>query len=306
MTGILIKAFSFIIIIALGYTLKKIGFFKENEIKLISKIVLNITLPAAIINNFANFEMEFTLIFVVFIGIIGNVATSFIGYISARKKSNETCFFRIINLSGYNIGCFTMPYVQSFLGSFSVIVTCIFDIGNGIMCSGGTEAIVSGLLSKEKSNDLKSKVKKFFSALPVDACIIMLILSIFKIKLPEIVTSVCSITSNANAFLSMLMLGTMFEIQIQKNKVKELSFILLTRYGISAILSAGIYFLAPFSLEIRQVLSIVLFAPIAAMAPVYTERNNGDYELASLINSISIFISLIVMTTLILIMGLYK
>jgi len=235
---------------------------------------------------------------------LGNIITSVVGYLSSVKKDKIDCFFRVINLSGYNIGCFTMPYIQSFLGSFSVIMTSIFDIGNGIMCSGGTEAILSGILSNDKTSKIGKIFKNIIKSIPVDACILMLILSLIKLSLPKIVISCCSIIANANAFLSMLMLGTMFEIKIKKGKIKEFLFILFTRYGISAALFFVIYFFMPFSIEIRQVLSIVVFAPIASMAPVYTQRNNGDYELSSLINSVSIFISLAIMTFMIIVMGL--
>jgi len=176
--NILIKAFSFILIILLGYILKQIGFVNQNEQKLISKIVLNITLPAAIINNFVGFEMKISLLFIVFFGILGNIITSVVGYLSSIKKNKTDCFFRVINLSGYNIGCFTMPYIQSFLGSFSVIITSIFDIGNGIMCSGGTEAILSGILSNDKTSKIGKIFKNIIKSVPVDACILMLVLSV--------------------------------------------------------------------------------------------------------------------------------
>ena len=54
--------------------------------------------------------------------------------------------FYVFNLAGYNIGCFTLPFAQSFLGPFAVVATCMFDVGNSIMCTGGTYALTSGLV----------------------------------------------------------------------------------------------------------------------------------------------------------------
>lgn len=45
--------------------------------------------------------------------------------------------FGILNLSGYNIGNFTMPFVQSFLGPIGVITTSVYDVGNAFVCLGG-------------------------------------------------------------------------------------------------------------------------------------------------------------------------
>lgn len=49
MKEVLIKSLGFIIIMALGYILKKRGFFKKEDGLFLSKIVMNITLPAALI-----------------------------------------------------------------------------------------------------------------------------------------------------------------------------------------------------------------------------------------------------------------
>jgi predicted permease len=58
MEQVLTKALAFVAVIALGYFLKKRGFFKPHDYELIAKIVLNITLPCAVITSFAAFKMD--------------------------------------------------------------------------------------------------------------------------------------------------------------------------------------------------------------------------------------------------------
>ena len=53
MLEILTRAGCFVAIIILGYFLKKIGFFKESDFTILSRITLRITLPAAIITKHA-------------------------------------------------------------------------------------------------------------------------------------------------------------------------------------------------------------------------------------------------------------
>ena len=53
MLDILVRAGSFVAVIVLGYVLKRMGFFKESDFTLLSKITIRITLSAAIICNFA-------------------------------------------------------------------------------------------------------------------------------------------------------------------------------------------------------------------------------------------------------------
>ena len=45
MLNILIRACSFIAIIAMGYLLRRIGFFKKEDFGVLAKVTLRITLP---------------------------------------------------------------------------------------------------------------------------------------------------------------------------------------------------------------------------------------------------------------------
>ena len=62
MAEILIKAASFVAIIFMGYLLRKRGFFKEEDFHVLSKIVLKITLPAAIVSNFTGADVKANVI----------------------------------------------------------------------------------------------------------------------------------------------------------------------------------------------------------------------------------------------------
>ena len=73
MTEILIKACSFLLIIAGGYGLKRMHFFSASDYRLISKIVLNLTLPCAVITSFASgFQRDTSLYYIVAIGLAAN------------------------------------------------------------------------------------------------------------------------------------------------------------------------------------------------------------------------------------------
>ncbi|MCI8838493.1 MAG: AEC family transporter, partial [Hungatella sp.] len=58
MAVVMTKAFAFVTIIVMGYTLKRGGFFHGQDFFLLSKMVLKITLPAAIVSNFSKISMD--------------------------------------------------------------------------------------------------------------------------------------------------------------------------------------------------------------------------------------------------------
>ena len=65
---------------------------------------------------------------------------------------------------------------------------------------------------------------------------------------------------------------------------------LCIRLAVALILAAGILALAPFSLEMRRGLAVLVFAPISVIAPAFTEQCGGNGGLASFINSLSILL----------------
>lgn len=55
MFDILLKAGSYVAVIILGFVLRRVGFFDEHAFPVLSKLVIRVTLPAALIANAALF-----------------------------------------------------------------------------------------------------------------------------------------------------------------------------------------------------------------------------------------------------------
>ena len=303
MIEVLTKATVFIAIIVMGYLLKRKGFFKASDFRIISKIVLYITLPCAVISIFNNLKIDMSLLFLIFIGIICNLVTVGAGYLVALKKSDDEKAFNMINFSGYNIGCFAMPYVQSFLGPIGVVATCLFDAGNSLLCTGGTYSIASAVAKTDGKTTLSSFIKKVFSSIPLNTYIIMLIVSYFNFQIPKPIIMFTDTVGAGNGFLAMLMVGVGLELNLKRSQIGKIVQTLSIRYGISIIMAFIFFIFLPFSLEVRQVLAIIVFAPVSAVSIAFTEKCNGDVGLASAINSSSIIFSIIVMTSMLLIMN---
>lgn len=299
MEEILLKAGSFVLIIITSYLLKKKRFFNENDNRTIMKLIMNITLPAAIIANFSGYKKDISLIFVAVLGLGMNIILMGIGYLIALKKGREEKAFNVINYSGYNIGIFTLPYLQSFLGPIAIIVTCLFDAGNSIMCTGVTYAVASNIAGEKNNTSIKEFLRKIFSSVPFDTYTIMLILYFAEIRMPSQVYKIAGVFGSANTFLAMFMIGGALEINLNKRILKKIGLALSARYLLTAVVSYMFYAILPYSLEIRQVLAIIVFSPISALAVINTAKCNGDKETAGVMNSMSILISLIAITTLI-------
>lgn len=304
MIDVLIKAFSFVLIIIIGYIFKRKGIFGPKDYKIVTRIIMNITLPCALITGFANFSIDTSMLLIIVLGLLFNIIASLIGLLMAKNKDTKEKAFNMLNLAGYNIGCFTLPYVQSFLGPYAVGITSLFDIGNSIMCTGGTYAIASGISGEGDKQTIRSFLRKIFSSVPFDTYLIMFIITITGIKLPKVIFNIASNLSAGNAFLSMLMIGMVFECKLRKEQLLKIVSILGIRYLLAVIAAFAIYSSTIFSMEIKRVLVIVVFSPIPVLASVFTERCGSDVGLAGVINSLCIAISIVVITLLLFFFGI--
>ena len=134
--------------------------------------------------------------------------------------------------------------------------------------------------------------RTLLKSVPFDAYLIMTVLSLLGLHLPSQIVSFAGIIADGNAFMAMLMIGVGFRLSGDKSQLGTIIKILAVRYIVAVTLSVAFYFLLPMPLEYRQTLAILVFAPVASTAPVFTADLRGDIGLSSAINSISILISI--------------
>ena len=299
MGQILLSASAYALVIALGYALKRFKFAKPDDYRLIMKIVLNITMPCAVIVNFSQFDFTVSLLIATLLGFSCNLLLWLAGALLSGRDVQKRVLYTL-NFPGYNIGSFTMPYVQGFLGPVGVIVTCLFDAGNAIMCTGGSYALTSRFAhGASQGGGVLAVVKKLFSSTPFCTYLFMLLYSLLGFKVPDVVLPLARLVGNANGFLAMLMVGMMFEWSPEKAFLKESVKVLAVRFIAACAFACIFYFLLPLGPEIRKTLAIIVFAPCSAMSPAFTEKCEGNTALSSFTGSLSILISILCMTTLI-------
>ena len=300
MQEVLIRAGYFIAIILMGYVLRKINFFKEGDFKVLAKVVIKISLPASIIYNFSGQRFDTSMLSIMLIGLGAGLLLMAIGYFGNRKGGCDKQAFALLNLSGYNIGNFTMPFVQSFLGPVGVITTSLFDTGNAVICLGGAYGVAATV--KDNSGfSVKRILKALFTSVPFDCYLLMIILNLCHLTLPQTVVSFAELIGKSNAFLAMLMIGVGFKLSGERSQIFRIVKMLGIRYGVGLGLALGCFFLLPFEYEVRQALMILVFAPIASSVPAFTEEIKGDVGLSSAMNSLSIIISIICIVSILLI-----
>jgi len=301
MLDILMRACSFIAIIAAGYLLKRIGFFKKEDFGILSRIAIRITLPCAIIVSFNGKVIDPALLSLVAIAVVCGLIYVAAGYLINRRRGKEQQAFEMLNLAGYNIGCFALPFAQGFLGPMGVIAVSIFDTGNAMICLGGAFALAC--MVKDGTGFSFARIARaLMRSVPFVTYILMLSMNMLSIPTPAFILSIADVGASANAFMAMLMIGVGFKLEANRAQLGAIARVVSVRYALSAVYALVFYFALPFALEIRQALVILAFAPIGSAVPAFTDEMKGDVGLASAINSIEILISIVIIILLLMFM----
>ncbi len=301
MEDILVRAASFLAIILLGYILRRTGFFGPEAFPVLSKIVIKITLPAAIVSGFIGKEIDPSLLSLALLGLGAGMIYMFLAFLISFRSTSRQRAFQILNLPGYNIGAFAMPFVQSFLGPIGIITTSLFDVGNAFICLG-TSFSVAAMVQNGGRFSLKRLCKTLLTSVPFVCYLISVTVIMLHIPVPAFVTSFSGIIGNANAFAAMLMIGVGFKVEANREQIGQILKTLACRYAVAVVLALIFYFCLPFDMEIRKTLTLLAFAPIGAAVPGFCQELDNEPGLSSAINSICIVISLVIMVTLLVVM----
>lgn len=300
MQDVLIKSMTFVLIIVIGYVLKRVKVLKKEDANVLATIIMNITLPCALLTSANGIELSGLILILIAIGILSNIVMILIGYFASLKESNQLKAAFMINTSGYNIGNFALAFIQSFFSGLGVVYLCSFDIGNALMGLGITYAMASHVASGESNFRISDLFKKLFSSIPFDVYVLIFIFAIFKIKIPESILSIASTIGAGNSFLAMLMIGLLLELKISPTETKNVIKVLSLRVLGTIVLSLITYFVLPIPLLAKKIMIMAYCAPLSTVSAVFSKKIGYEGDMPAVANSLSIILGVVCMTILLI------
>lgn len=302
MTSVLLNALSILLILLLALLLKRVGIIRQKDGSLISNVVVYLTLPATILLGVNNTKLSATYFILMFMGIFSNVLLVFIAKFLARKRELTEQGLYMFDLSGYNIGNFSIPFVSSFFPA-AIPFLAMFDMGNSLMVTGSTQAMVEGLAGRSKHGFLAREVfGRLFQNPPFVMYVLMFILAIFGLAIPEPWLTPIRPLANANTLLSVFTIGLFMEFKLPKGKLGLILRILASRYLLAVLFSLLVYFLTPFPHLVKQVLLLIFFCPMSFLQMLQATTFGNDRAVTGLAVSVSMFVSLVLMSLVIIIL----
>ncbi len=301
MAAIIIQSVGLFLIILLGFFLKRIGLLSKADGTTLSLIIVNVTLPAVVILNLARLSLQADLVLFIFLGLGWSIFQVFIAWLVSRKNSRLQQQLFMYCASGFNIGNFTLPFVQGFL-PLGVPFIFMFDMGNSVMLCGGTNIAVDSLVGNMSAFEPKKIALRLLRSIPFTSYMVLLVLRIFAIDLPDGFLTMLQPVAGANVFLSMFMIGLYLELRLPRNAVKDIVKLLSLRYGIGLLLIMLFYFLPLPHLQ-KVVLCLLAVTPIPLFGVINSVLAGVKEEVVGFASSISFLLSLPIMTILLMVLG---
>lgn len=287
-----------ILLIVLGYVLKKLKFFKATDGSVLATLVLNVTLPSLVIVNLNGSNLDLSLGWLPVIMLTyGIIAKVLVIWIFSRKYNNQVRGTVGMMAASVNIGLFAYPLVEQIWPKTGLIYFGMLDIGAAIIMFGITYFVGNYYSNGSNQFDFKSMGLKLITTVPLMTYIIMFILNVLNIKLPEKSIDFFEILSHANMPLSMILLGIFLNFKIEKAYLPIVVKYLIFHYGFGLIMGLIMYFLLPFEDDmIKTTLLVGWLLPIGVTVLTYgISFKYKTLPIIGMVSNLSIVISIVIL-----------
>ena len=252
------KVMSLAVFIVLGYLLRRFNILKDQAFAAISALVMNVTLPCVILTNLNGVRIEGDMLLIAGLGLLTNIIFLVWGlFLSRNIADTQWRDFVRLNVGGYSVGPFAVPYVQSFFPTTGLMATCMFDVGNCVMAGGGTFAVIAGTRVKTTLwRTVKVIASKLVRSGPLVTFAFVGLMSVLDMRLPEGVITSTSVGAHANTFLCMIMIGESISFSMGGGKMGKVLKLLASRWVVCILIALGVWHFLPFEEEIRMALTL--------------------------------------------------
>ena len=286
-----------ILLIALGYFLKRINYLKATDSQVLSTLVLNVTLPSLVIVNLnsADLNMSFSILPIMMI-VYGIVAKIIVIWFF-RKYSNQMRGSVGMMTGSMNIGLFAYPLVNAIWPEKGMVYFGMADIGGAMIMFGLTYFVGSYFSEGGDQFNFKFLGKKLIQSVPLVTYIVMFTLNMSNIHIWKPAIDFFSILSKANMPLSMILLGVMLSFSIDREYLPVTIKYLCLHYGLAIVAGTLVHFFLPVSDPmIKTTLLITWLLPVGvAIIPYSIQFKYKTLPFVGMVTNLTIIIIIVIL-----------
>ncbi len=293
-------------VMMVGFIAKKVGYLTDEVIKKLSAIVVNIANPALILTSVSDIDKISTESLITtaiaavatYVFLVGfSFAVPKLFRVSGTKAEAYQLMF-VFN----NIGFMGFPIIQALYGQELLIYSAVFlFLFNVLIYTFGIDILTRK--SNEKST-VSAKLKKIVNP-GVVACLIALVVILFKIKLPDVVNDFSSMLGNITAPISMMCIGASLVGASMKKLFTDVRLLAFSLVKLIAVPLLVMFALKLFVAD-KNILNVALIniaTPVASLTAMLAERYDSDYAAVSNGIMITTILSLFSIPLMTMLMG---
>ncbi|MGV3041876.1 AEC family transporter [Staphylococcus rostri] len=291
------KFLTILLLIGIGYLLKRIGYISGKDSRVISTLVLNLTLPAVVIVNLNDVELTPSLSILPIMMILYGIIAKVLIVVMFLKYNNEVRGTVAIMMGSMNIGIFAYPLVQQIWPDKGLIYFGMADIGGAIVMFGMTYFAASYIQNVSGGLDPKRMLMNLLKSVPLMTYVVMLGLNLVHIHLPSPVIDFFGVIGAANLPLSMLLLGVLMDFKLDRRFLPLTLKYLSVHYGFGFLFGTLVYFFLPVQDDmIKTTLQLIWLMPVGVAALSYAVQfRYRTLPVIAMASNITIVISIIIL-----------
>ncbi len=285
-----------LIIIALGYAIKEIGVLARDERRVLSKLVLYITLPATSLRVISGADLTWQLLVlpgVIFVCALLMCLTGFLPARALKLTRGEHGTF-VVSLCGF-MASLGYPFVEVAYGDAGMRALAVGDLGNALAIFGVAYYIAYRYSANGHFSTLDI-AKKLATFVPLQAFILGLLLNVGNISLRGLPADLVMTLSAANSPLMLLMLGSYLDLDISLQESKVLVVNIIYKYAAGLAIAWLCIQILPFRGVLRTVTFLLPLMPTSLSTLIYSVEQGLSAKLAAMLISLSMLISLTIMS----------
>lgn len=282
-------------IILLGYIIKKFGIITEKDGEVLTKVILNITLPALVINSTRTLQFDLSLGLMPIFAISYGLMISIFALFFFRKQDRTDRGMLSMLMPGFSVGLFAYPFVEAIFGSKALNYAAMFDMGNSFTVFVLAFSLGSFFASDEFHLDLKTVLRPLTRSIPLIVYMITLAISVAGLHYPAPIMEIAQTVSKANMPLSFLVMGIFLNINMEKSHWLNIFKVLGARYLIGIITGLLLYFVSPFNEMLRNIILICLVLPPPITMMAFTVKFRFNVRFVGMLINLANIISYILM-----------
>lgn len=289
-----------LLLIAVGYLIKKMGVVSRDDGRILNRLVLYLTLPMMNLKAVMGTTISWNLLLLPLLLFVVGMLVYWLSRFPARwlKLSQQDTGTFVVSLCGF-MGSLLYPFMDAAYGDAGVQATAVCDLGNAI-----TIFVVGYYVSFRYATnghfDARTAVKKVLLFFPIQAFVLGFLLNLVGVTLSGLPKDLVTAIASVNSPLMLLGLGIYLELDISRKESRTVAVNLIYRYVAGTLIALLALFVLPYRGTLRAAIFLFPLMPTSLSTLLYSVEQGLNPRLAAMLISSSMLISLVILAVTIL------